>query len=105
MKKILIACLILCFCFQVTLAKNLNVLPSVENLSKTDLQQSLSIDEYEGSVLCKGMINCPEFGESNISINIKNGKVVEINNDYLKVLIFNKEYMVFIKDISLVDYY
>ncbi|HOO68485.1 MAG TPA: hypothetical protein PLC53_03870 [Bacilli bacterium] len=74
-------------------------------MSKTDLQQSLSIDEYEGSVLCKGMINCPEFNGSNISINIKNGKVVEINNDYLKVLIFNKEYMVFIKDISLVDYY
>jgi hypothetical protein len=105
MKKIIYICLVFCFCFQFVSAKSFNVLPSVENLNKSDLQQSLSIEEHDGSVLCDGMINCPEFNESNITINIKNGKVVEINNDYLKVLVFNKEYVVFIKDVSLVDYY
>jgi hypothetical protein len=82
-----------------------NVLPIVKDILSTDLRQSLTISEIRGRIICKELGTCSSAAQTGtIEVLMKAAKVTEINNNVLKVSIFNYNYQIDTNSANLVRY-
>ncbi len=87
-------------------ATSMTSMPSIiEDISRKDLRQELSIKEIPGRVVCLGIGICPSTGaNSSTEVLIKAAKVIEIGAGYLKISIFSYIYKIDISGSKVVRY-